>query len=282
MRFVAPLVVLALSGAAAVSSLTACGSQTGDPPTAKGAPPPGGKDLRVRDVADPGKEGHADLLSTTQAVSGAMIIAVDTYDETKNGKGTGTVYVQDIGATKDTPYSGIGLFATTFSPGNLAVAPGDVVDLRGQYQENQQIPSTPPVIFAPGAVLPQMAFSTATFRYETQQPEPIDIDLADLTDYAKGRRWLGMLVRVTNITIDKDPFVAGSGRVSIDLPPAIVNASTSCDTPFPKTASLVNDLFDLGAMDIKKGTTIASIVGVVSYFCSLKLAPRSVADIKLQ
>lgn len=268
--------------ALACSSLGACSSETGDPPVAKGAPPPGGKDLRVRDVADPSKEGHAALVSTTQSISGAIVIAVDQYDETKNGKGTGTVYVQDIGATKETPYSGISLFATTFSPGNLAVAPGDVLDLRGEYQENQQIPSTPPVIFAKDAVLPQIAQATAKFRYETQQPEPIDIDLADLTDYAKARRWFGMLVRVRDVTIAKDPFVGSTGRLSIDLPPAITTASTACDTPFPKSASLVNDLMDVGALGIKKDMKIASIVGVVGYFCNFKLAPRSKADIKLQ
>jgi len=262
--------------------IAGCSSQAGDPPVANGAPPAGGKDLRVRDVADPTKEGHAALVSTTQAISGAVVIAVDAYDETKNGKGTGTIYVQDIGSSKETPYSGISLFATTFSPGNLAVAPGDVLDLLGEYQENQQIPSTPPVIFAKGAVLPQIAQPTAKFRYETKQPEPIDIDLADLNDYAKARRWFGMLVRVKDVTLPRDPFTSGSGRVSIELPPAVQTPSTACDTPFPKPASLVNDLFDLGALGLKKDQKIASIVGVVGYFCNFKLAPRGAADIKLQ
>jgi hypothetical protein len=273
-----PLVLALLAGGA----LGGCSSRTGDPAAANGPPPAGGRDLRVSDVGDPNKEGHADLVSTTQAISGAVVIAVDAFDETQNGKGTGTVYVQDIGANKDTPYSGISLFATTFSPGNLAVAPGDVLDLRGEYQENQQIPSTPPVIFAPGAVLPQIAQATATFRYETQQPEPIDIDVADLADYTKARRWFGMLVRVRDIVVAKDPFTGATGRVSIDLPPAIQTASTACDTPFPKSASLVNDLFDLAAMGIKKDTKIASVVGVVGYFCNFKLAPRSKADVTLQ
>lgn len=262
--------------------LVSCSSQTGDPPVANGAPAVGGKDLRVRDVADPTKDGHAALVSSTQAISGAVVVAVDAYDETKNGKGTGTVYVQDIGANKETPYSGISLFATTYSPGNLAVAPGDVLDLLGEYQENQQIPSTPPVVFAKDAVVPQIAQPTAKFRFETKQPEPIDIDIADLSDYAKARRWFGMLVRVTNVTLARDPFTGSSGRVSIDLPPAIQTASTSCDTPFPKSASLVNDLFDLGAMGLKKDQKIASVVGVVGYFCNFKLAPRSKADIKLK
>lgn len=259
-----------------------CGTQSGDPHSDGGIPPVGGRLKKVRDVADPTVEGHLALVDTTQPISGAVVIAVDGFDETQNGKGTGTVYVQDIGATKETPYSGISLFGTTYSPGNLAVAPGDVLDLRGEYQENQQIPSTPPVIFAKGAVLPQIALPIATFRYETQQPEPIDIDLADLTDYNKARRWFGMLVRVKNIVIPNAPFAGTTGRLSIDLPPAIPAAANACDMPFPKTASLVNDLMDVAALGIKKDTRIAEIVGVVGYFCNFKLAPRSKADIKLQ
>lgn len=275
------LFLIACALFAASTGTVSCGSQSGDPHSNNGVPNVGGRDKRIREIGDPTLEGHAAFVSTTQPVSGAVVIAVDSFDETQNGKGTGTVYVQDIGATKDTPYAGISLFGTTYSPGNLAVAPGDVLDLRGEYQENQRIPSTPPVIFAPGAVLPQMALPVATFRYETQQPEPIDIDIADLTDYAKARRWFGMLVRVKNITIPNTPFAGTTGRLSIDLPPAIQAAANACDLPFPKTASLVNDLMDLGALQIKKDTKIAEIVGVVGFFCNFKLVPRSSADIKL-
>jgi hypothetical protein len=284
-RFAARLSLLPLLAPALALALgtSGCSSQTGDPPSPNGAPPPGGVALRVRDVADPTRDGHAAKVSTTQSLSGAVVIAVDTFDETKNGKGTGTVYVQDLGATKDTPYSGISLFATTFSPGNLSVAPGDVLDLRGQYQENQEIPSKPPVVFALGAVLPQIAQATATFRFETREPEPVDIDATDLTDYAKARRWFGMLVRVKSLTLAADPYTGSTGRVSIDLPSAIPppKGGSACDSPFPKAASLVNDLFDLGAMGLKRGDALASVVGVVGYFCNFKLAPRSKADIKL-
>jgi hypothetical protein len=257
--------------------MAACGTQSGDPHSNNGAPPPGGTDLRIRDLVDPSKEGHADLVSTTQAVSGAVVIAVDTYDETNDGKGTGTVYVQDLGAKKETPYSGISLFATTFSPGNLAVAPGDVLDLRGQYQENQQIPSKPPVIFPPGALLVQLTQPTATFRFETQVPEPVDIDAAELSDYAKARQWIGMLVRINHVVIPTDPFDAASGRFSIDLS---LPKTTACDAPFPRPASLVNDLFDLKSLGLKNGDKIASITGVVGFFCNVKLAPRSAADVQ--
>jgi hypothetical protein len=255
-------------------SCTASGGG-GDPASNNGVPPVGGKDKRIRDVADPNVEGHADIVATTQAVSGAIVIAVDTFDETKNGKSLGTIYVQDLGS-KD-PYSGITLFAPTFNPGNLAVSPGDVLDMRGQYTEAKTIGTT--VTFAPGAVLPQISKPVATFRYETQVPEPLDIDAADLSDFTKGRRWMGMLVRVKNITLQKDAAADMNGRVTVDLSQAAAGAAKGCDAAFPKPASITNDLFDLAAMGLKQGTTLKSVTGVIGFFCNLKIAPRSPADI---
>lgn len=259
----------------------ACSSQAGDPPTNGGVPPAGGKDKRIRDITDPGVPGHAELVSTTQSVSGAVVVAVDSFDETHDGKGVGSIFVQDIGATKDTPYAGINLFAPSFNPGNLRVSPGDVLDMRGQYQENTQIPSNPPIVFAPGAVLSQLAQPLSTFRYETRIPDPIDIDLADLTDFTKGRRWLGMLVRVTGVTAARDTYTAASGRASVDLQPQAAGALTTCDAPFPKPAQMVNDLMNLEPFGLKAGSKIKSITGVVGFFCSIKIAPRSPADIQL-
>jgi hypothetical protein len=254
-----------------------CGSAEGDPHSNDGVPPVGGKDKRIRDVADPGVEGHAGLVKTTQSVSGAIVIAVDAFDETQNGRSAGTIYVQDLGSKE--PYSGITLFAPTFNPGNLAVSPGDVLDLRGQYTESTTIGTT--VTFAPGSVLPQISQPVATFRYETKVPDPVDIDVADLADFTKGRRWLGMLVRVKNITLEADAKNDKNLRVAVDLTPKPQGATNSCTAPFPKPASLTNDLFDLAAMGLTQGTTIKSIVGVVGFFCNLKLAPRSKADLEL-
>lgn len=259
------------------ASVPACGSESGDPHSGNGsAPPVGGKDKRIRDVADPKAPGHADFVqpNNPQAISGAIVIAVDEFDETQNGKGIGTIYVQDLGSQE--PFSGISLFAPSFNPGNLAVAAGDVLDMRGQYTET---PSISTAVFAPGTVLAQISRPTATFRYETQVPEPRVIDLADLADYEKGRRWNGMLVRVNNVKLQADAVADGNGRVAVNLN-TVPNAGTKCNSPFPKPASLVNDLFDVAALGLKSGTTLTSVVGVVGFFCNFKLAPRSKADIK--
>lgn len=271
------LAVLALAVAASAASVS-CSTASGDPHSDGGVPPPGGKGLRIRDVGDPNAPGHADRVATTQAVTGAIVVAVDAFDEAQNGRSTGTIYVQDLGSKE--PYSGISLFAPTFNPGNLKVSPGDVLDLRGEYQENKNIGSA---VFAPGAPLPQMSQPIATFRYETQLPEPTDIALDDLADYAKGRRWLGMLVRVKDVELQESAGrdAENGGRLAADLLPRIPNAGNKCDSPFPKVPEMTNDLFDVGALDLKKGQKIKSLVGVVGYFCSLKIAPRSKDDIQL-
>jgi hypothetical protein len=255
-----------------------CSSENGDPHSAHGVPPASGDGKRIRDLRDPSVPGQAEQVGASHSVTGAVVIAVDSFDETGGGA-TGTIYVQDLVSA---PFSGLTLFAPTFNPGNLRVGPGDVLDMRGEYQELKQIPSTPPVIFAPGAVLPQIVRPVATFRYETRLPTPVDIDVNDLADYAKGRQWLGMLVRVKNVELQEDalPESERSGRLAVDLLPRAPNAQNACDAPFPKVPELTNDLFNLASLGLTKGTKLKSVVGVVGFFCSMKLAPRSPADIE--
>ncbi|MDB4941220.1 MAG: hypothetical protein JWP97_754 [Labilithrix sp.] len=243
-------------------------------------PPPGGKAQRIRDIVDPNQPGHADKVGETQAVSGAIVIAVDTYDETADGKNAGDIFVQDLGATKDTPYAGINLFAPSFSPGNLKVSPGDVLDMTGQYQENTRIPSNPPIVFAPGAVLTQLSQPIATFRYETAVPEPIEVNAADLVDFPKAQRWLGMLIRVKNVTVSAAPYTSGSGRTSIDMA-TVPGGTTKCEAPFPKAWQMTNALMDLTPLGLKEGVQVKSLTGVLGFFCSVQLAPRSAADVQL-
>ncbi len=252
-----------------------CGSQEGDPHSDHGVPPPEGKDLHIRQITDPASPQRAQHLQTV-AVSGVTVIAVDKHDETLNGKSRGTIYVQDLGSQE--PYSGISLFAPEFIPGNLRVGPGDVLDMRGTYQENQNIGSA---VFAPGATLPQLARPVATFRYEGKPLEPKDIDIKDLENYETGRKWLNMLVRVSNVTIRGAVFESGnSQRVSVALTDA-PSSGVKCEDPFPKAPTITNELANLNELNIKGATPVKSIVGVVTYFCNLHLSPRSPADVQI-
>lgn len=255
--------------------IVSCGSQEGDPHSNHGVPPPEGKEMRIRQIADPTSPDKAQHLETV-AVSGVTVIAVDQHDETANGKSRGTIYVQDLGSKE--PYSGLSLFAPSFVPGNLRVGPGDVLDLRGTYQENQNIGSA---VFAPGATLPQLSRPVATFRYEGKLPEPVDIDVKDLETYETGRKWLNMLVRVKDVTVRGAVFESGNAqRVSVPLTDAPSNG-VKCEDPFPKAPTLTNELANLNDLDIRGSTPVKSIVGVVTYFCNLHLSPRSIADVQI-
>jgi hypothetical protein len=222
-----------------------------------------GTGLRVRDVTDPDKQGRP-AVDSIVTVTGVGVVAVDTFDETRNGKSHGTVFVQDLG--EPAPYSGVSLYGPTFVPGDLRVGAGDVLDFTGLYQETKAIGTA---VFPVGQVLPQLAKPVGTFRYETTTGiTPVTVPVDDLGDYAKGRKWIGMLATVQNVTVMQAPRRDGSNRLSAALTAATANAPT-----------LTNELFDLADGDVTLGTKYKSVTGVVTYFFSLHLAPRSRADL---
>lgn len=279
----------------AALALAACGAQTNDEPKPYAIPGPSGKADKISEIVDPGTPQAPNPKKKkdkeSASISGAAVVHVDTFDETQNGKSTGTIYVQDVGADADPDkpiaYSGISLFAPTFVPGNLKVGPGDVLEMTGTYQENKNISTA---IFPPDSVLSQIAQPTATFMYETKAIQPVNINLEDLQSFEKGRRWIGMLVRVKNLKIFGDLTRAemAGGRFSMDLstpPPGFKNA---CEAPFPRPASITNELMDLPRYIVEqakdpafaKNPTFSEVVGVVTFFCNLHLSPRSTADFK--
>ncbi|MBX3205535.1 MAG: hypothetical protein KF764_10740 [Labilithrix sp.] len=253
--------------------VASCDSREGDLPSPTFVPPPAGKDRRIHEIRDPESPSKAAHRTQVQ-VSGAVVVAVDQFDETRNGRSAGTIYVQDLGSKE--PYSGISLFNPSFIPGNLRVGAGDALDLRGEFQENQDIP----IKFAPGAFLVQLSNAIGTFRFDADVPAPVEIDIDDLADYAKGGKWLNMLVTVKNVTVHGNPF-GGGGRRSYNLLPQITSGPVACDAPFPKVPTLVNALADLAPLELTDQTVIKSVTGVVTFFCNLQIAPRSVADVVL-
>jgi hypothetical protein len=267
-----------------VAVAAGCGGREGDPPAFLDIPQPAGKGDRIREIANPASEKYA-LRDRTQepevSVTGAVVVAVDTYDETRDGRSDGTIYVADLGSKE--PYSGISLFNPSFVPGNLKVGAGDALDLRGTYQENE----TRPVKFAPGAALVQLANAIGTFRFDANVTDPVDIDIQDLADYKKGRRWLNMVVRVKNVELQRDAFFKDAsgkptqslnGRISAQLLPE-TNTATRCEDPFPKAPTLVNELMDIVPLELARGTVLKELVGVVTFFCNLHIAPRTPADV---
>lgn len=250
MRRIAFLFPLALA--------VACSSPAGDPP-APYSPNVLGTGMRLRDVQAPAN-GHA---GQSVLVTSAVVTAVDSFDETGDGKSRGTIYLQDVDVAG--PYAGTSLFSPSFVPANLRVAPGDVVDLNGQYVEQTTIGSK--VNFAP-AFLPQLSKPSVTFRYETKPPEPFVIPVTDLDTFTTGRQWIGMLVTVQNVVV--------AGAPSADKTGLRITANFTADANSP---AISNELYPLAANAFPAGTTFKSVTGIVTFFFNLKIAPRSAADL---
>jgi hypothetical protein len=241
--------------------LTACSGGSGDPHAVVN-PDPLGSGLRVRQVMDPTLPNHpADGASVN--VTGAVVNWVDTFDETMDGKSIGTVYVQDVGSQAQ--YSGVGIYKPSFVPADLRIAPGDVLDFIGPYNESAKIGTA---TFTPPDVLPQLTKPIGQFRYEYATPPPVMIDPTDLNDFTKGRKWMWMLVTVPNVTIDRLSN-DGKGRITAHI--------TSDMTMNGVTIS--NENYNLQPTDFAPGTTFKSVTGIVTWFFSYHIAPRSAADL---
>lgn len=258
-----------------VLALVSCDSQFGDAPVPTSVPNPEGKDLRIRQIANPESPNRAKP-GDTVAVSGAVVVAVDTFDETHNGKSQGTIYVADMGSTEG--YSGISLFNPSWVPGNLRVGAGDALDLRGTYQENNSVP----LQFAPDSFLVQLANPIGTFRFEATLPPAAEVkDIEDLAHYDRGRPYLNMIVTLHDVTVQGDLLEApANGRMSAKLiPEDPPDARPACEVAGRKAPTIVNELMDLAPLKIAKGTKLKSLTGIVTFFCNLHIAPRTPDDV---
>ena len=272
MRSAAVLLVLA----------TGCSTLQQDAPAAYDASPLG-NGLRLSQIQDPSSPNYHPCVGATvsncesQTVSSAVVTWLDTFDETKDGKSKGTLYIQDVGTPR--PYGAIGNYETNFVPASLSPLPGDVLDFLGPYQESSSIGSA---MFAKGTFLPQLYKPVGTFRYEDPtQIVPVDISVQDLEEngatvdsaFPRSRKWMGMLVRLSDVSI-------GTGAdVSLRVTYSIANA----DGGFPPSSpAITNELFDLKADQFKPGTVFKHITGIVTWFYSFQIAPRTLADFETE
>ncbi len=264
-------------------AVTSCGTRSNDVPHDGGVPSPIGTGMRIKDVSNPHLPNHPKNMSNV-VVTGASVTLTDNFDETNNGKSRGNIFVQDVDSQE--PYSGMTVFSPTFIPGDLRVAPGDVLDLSGQYQE---IASLGTAVFPVGdgglfsaEVLLEIAKPVATFRFEYKAPTPRVIDAADLDTYQIGRKWMGMLVTIKDVTLAADLVdsacakgASNTGRQQAYLTAAGASARSG--------GQVVNELYQVKADDCSggsfaKGTHFSSITGIVTYFFNLHIAPRSADD----
>ncbi len=223
---------------------------------------------RLRDVQNPASPLYSPNKNVN--VSSVVVTAVDSFDETSNGKSIGTIFVQDVDQAG--PFAGVSMYAPTYIPGNLRLAPGDVIDMAGEYTEQTTIGTT--VTFPSGSFLPQMNKPQATQAFEVSEPQPAVIQLSDLDSFTTGRQWIGMLVTINDVTVLGAPTNNG-GRVA-----AIID--NVADGP-----EINNELFDLQAWNgsntqnsFPSGTHFKSVTGIVDFFFNLFICPRSMADLQ--
>jgi hypothetical protein len=222
--------------------------------------------------ADAMSEACKPPLDRHVCVSGATIVAIDRYDET--GKGAiGNYYAEDTEGDAD--YSGMTIFDPSFSPPDLRLAEGDVVDAVGSRTE----------FLGPAAgkfgnckTLPEVN-GTLSFRFDSNRPvAPKVIPVTDLKTYDSARKHLGKLVTVKSVIIATGG-AGSSGRYTAAL-------DVGGGIPAGDVPQVSNELFDLahyggdaGPSGLTAGMTFASITGVVTYFYGFKIAPRSAADL---
>jgi hypothetical protein len=262
------LVPVTFLGLALAALVPACGSQTGDSPAPEGTPSALGNGLRVRDVMNPNAKTHPDTdggAMPSVTVTGASVSWIDTYDETANGKSIGTVYVQDVAS--QAPYSGGELYNPDYFPASLAPAPGDVLDLVGDFEELTHLGTAN---FDNGTSLPEFDQPNATFRYEYDPPVPVIIQPSDLADYEHGRRYLDMLVTIQNVTLTAG-FTNSSGRVTAPF------TDIQQDGP-----TIANENVAIDPSAYSANQTFTSVTGIVTWFFNFQVAPRTLDDLKTQ
>lgn len=208
----------------------------------------------------------------TVCLSGLSIVAIDKFDETGDGKSSGNYYVEDT-SSDPPPFAGVTIFRPSFSPPDLRLAEGDVVDFLGSYEEFSG-PSS--FQFGYCRTLPELS-GALTFRFDNNLPlTPKVIPLADLKDYMTGRPHLGTLVKILDVHLDATGGKNSSGRYTSGL--EVGSIKNVADVP-----RLTNELFDLEAdgPPLPAGAVFKSITGVITYFGGFHISPRSTADFEL-
>jgi hypothetical protein len=172
------------------------------------------------------------------------------------------------------------LYKSTYVPASLALAPGDVIDYAGEYD-----PYDGPSDYSfAGNILPEMNDPIVTFRFDYGPPNPQVIPVSDLQKYSTGLQWTSMLVTIQD-TWGGNYNQMQSGLCGVYLTPNIGQgeASVAIDNqlfPLPCSSSIFtpvpNEPLQAGTVHFK------SVTGIVQYFGSFTISPRSMDDIVIE
>lgn len=212
-------------------------------------------------------------------VTGITLTTIDKYDETGGGQ-LGNHYVQDS-LVDPLPYSGITVFQPGFSPPDLRIIPGDVLDIFGLLTE---FPGPGSTTFDYCKTLPEMS-GAMELRFDGGAVVPKSIYVEDLADYEGGRKWLGMLVTLRQVKLIQKPYIAPTGRNTVCFETGeTIPQDEIFDRCRETQPSISNELFEWTSAypDLDEGDTLAEVTGILTFFFSFHVAPRSAADIVLQ
>lgn len=252
--------------------------------------------LTIAQIQNPKSPDYHPCPSTSttcnsQAVTNTVVTWLDKFDETRDGKSAGTLYIRDVGTNH--LYGGIGIYEPNFVPASLDPLPGDVIDFAGPYQEDTSIGTA---VFSNGTFLPQLYKPVGTFRYEFASDFPASwsapqpVQLSDLNEnvgttadgnFEHGRQYMQMLVTVNDVYVSQGISAAGGEGFRVTYPLGTCGnvQSKTCFTQSGPQIS--NELFNLLATDYPAGTHFASVTGIVTWFFTFHIAPRTRDDLVL-
>ena len=248
----------------------------GDSP-APYAPNPLGNGLRLAQVQDPTSPDYHP--NDNANMTSQVVTWLDTYDETMDGKSVGTLYVQDVGS--QAPYAGVGIYEASLVPANLTVLPGDVLDLHGPYHESGNIGTA---TFPPGRSFPsstsRWARSGTTSRRQSQghhaRRPGRERRQEDRRRLCQSRRWEGMLVTIQNV--DMAAAVPGP-RVTYPMGGRRHRRDQRAGHQQRELQPACQHRWGRQPGPVPGGTRFTSVTGIVTWFYTFHIAPRTAADL---
>ncbi len=217
-------------------------------------------------IQDTTADGHPEV-STNVRVKDLVVTAVDRFDEDGSGK-TGTVFVQEIGGG---PYSGIQMYRPTIQPASEYLLPGDVVEVAGEYVEFEYGQINPSGADPKGRTISQIQNGIVRKTGEWISPEPTVLEHAnDAQVDPAAESWEGVLVELRDVEAVSNPDGRGAFFVQGDEDCVTTRDAETC-------AQIDDDNYAIpGAAT---GMRLSRVAGVVTYFYTYKLLPRSSLDV---
>jgi len=219
-------------------------------------------------VQDPEAEGHPDA-DTQVRITNLLVTAVDRFDEDGEGR-TGTIFVQEVGGG---PFSGIQMFRPTIQPASEYLLPGDVVEVEGTYVEFELGQINPDGADPRGRTVSQITDGIARKTGEWISPEPTLVeDSNDVQVDPAAEEWEGVFVELRDVEALTPPDSRGAFFVQGDADCEMTRDAETC-------AQVDDDNYAIP--DAAAGMRLSRVAGVVTYFYTYKVLPRSPLDVEV-